>query len=61
MQHEREPLGGGQRFEHHQQRQTGRVGQQRLLLGVDPVLAADDRLGHARAQGLAQGLLAPRG
>ena len=37
MQHEREPLGGIQRLEHHEQRQADRVGQQRLVLGIDPV------------------------
>ena len=56
VQHEREPLGGSQRFEHHEQRETDRVGQQRFVLGVDPVLAAHDRLGHVRVQRL----LAPR-
>jgi hypothetical protein len=52
VQHERHPLGGSQRLEHHEQRQTDRVGQQRFLLRVDPVLAAPDRLGHVRVQGL---------
>jgi hypothetical protein len=52
VQHEREPLGGSERFEHHEQRGTDRVGQQRLVLGVDPAFAAHDRLGYAHPQGL---------
>jgi hypothetical protein len=34
VQHERDPFGGSQPVEDHQQRQADRVGQQRLLLGV---------------------------
>ncbi len=34
VQHEGEPLGGSQGLQHHQQRQTDRVGQERFLLGV---------------------------
>jgi hypothetical protein len=56
MQHERDPLGGSELFEHHEQCETDRFGQQRFVLCVDPVLAAHDRLGRMRAQGL----LAPR-
>jgi hypothetical protein len=56
VQHEREPLGGGERLEHDQQRKTDRVSQQRLVLGVGAIHAVDDRLGYAYAQGL----LAPR-
>ena len=52
VQHERQPLGGSQRFEHHEQRQTDRVSQQRLVLGVGPVPAAHDRVGRLRAQRL---------
>jgi hypothetical protein len=37
VQHEREPLGGSERLQHHEQRETDRVGQERLLLGVDAV------------------------
>ena len=37
VQHEREPLGGSQRFEHHEQRETDRVGQQGFMLGGSPV------------------------
>ncbi len=57
MQHEREPLGGGERFEHHEQRETDQVGKQRLVLGV--VLAALDRVGFTLSLGLIQGLLTP--
>ena len=35
MQHERQALGGRQRLEHDQQRQPDRVGQQRLVLGIE--------------------------
>jgi hypothetical protein len=52
VQHEREPLGGGQRVEDHQQRETDRVGQQRFMLGIDPVRAADDRVGQVHAHRL---------
>jgi hypothetical protein len=37
VQDEREPLGGSQRIEDHEQRQTDRVGQQRFVLGIGPV------------------------
>ena len=56
VQHEREPLGRRQRLEHHQQRQSDRVGQQRFLLGVAPGFVADDRVGDVHVEGL----LAPR-
>ena len=57
MQHERDPLGGSQRFEHHEQRETDRVGHECLVLGIDPVRAARpgerrDRLGNVRVEGL---------
>jgi hypothetical protein len=41
---------GAQRLEHHQQREPNRVGQQRLVLGVGAVRAADDRVGHVYVQ-----------
>ena len=50
MQHEREPLGRRQRVQDHQQRQPDRVGQQRLLLGVEHVGLADDRVGQVHPQ-----------
>jgi hypothetical protein len=53
VQHEREPLGGRQRVQHHEQRGAHRVGQHRLPFGVDPV----DRVGHV----LVQRLLTPGG
>jgi hypothetical protein len=34
VQDEREPFGGSQRVQHHHQRDTDRIGQQRLVLGV---------------------------
>ena len=33
VQHKRQPLGGTQRIQHHEQREPDRVGNQRLLLG----------------------------
>jgi hypothetical protein len=53
VQHERDPLGRGERFEHHEQSETDRVGQQRFALWVGPIRAAHDRLGQVRARGLA--------
>jgi hypothetical protein len=38
---------GGQRLEHDQEREPDRVGEQRLLLGVE-VVGTDDRLGDPR-------------
>ena len=52
VQDERQPLRGGQRVQHHVQRQPDRVGQQRLILGGRPVRAADDRVGNVHAHGL---------
>ena len=46
MQYERDPLGGSQRFEHHEQRETDRVGEDRLVLGVDSGFVALDRVGR---------------
>ena len=57
VQHERETLGGRQRLEHDEQRQPDGVGQQRLVLGIDAVRAADDRLGDADR---VERILAPR-
>jgi hypothetical protein len=45
VQHEREPLGRGERLEHDQQRQPDRVREQRLVLGVRAVRKVDDRVG----------------
>ena len=45
MQHERQTLGRSERVEHHEQRQTHRVSEQRLVLRVTlDVLDADHRL-----------------
>jgi hypothetical protein len=53
VQHERDPLGGCQGVQHHQQRQADPLGQQRLLLRVHgAVLGTDDRVGEAGVQGL---------
>jgi len=48
VQHEREPLGGSERVQHHEQREPDGVGQQRRMLGIRTVRAADDRLGQAQ-------------
>jgi hypothetical protein len=42
----------GLRLEHDEQRQADRVRQQRLVLGVDPVGAVDDRVRHVDAERL---------
>ena len=59
MQHEGEPLGGSQGLENDQKRQADRVGQQRFLLRVAPILspihpphAAHGPLRHMRVQRL---------
>ena len=44
VQHEREPLRRRQRVQHREQRQADRIGQQRLVLGIDPVHPVDDRI-----------------
>jgi len=44
VQHEREPLGRRKCFEHTEECEADRVGQQRFVLGIDAVLPADDRL-----------------
>ena len=57
VQDEGEPLGGRERLEHDQQGEPDRVGEQRLVLGVDGVGAVDQRVGDAH---LLQRRLAPR-
>jgi hypothetical protein len=47
VQDERQALGGRQRLQHDEQRQTDRVGQQRLVLGVHAGGVGDDRIGDA--------------
>jgi hypothetical protein len=47
VQHECEPLGRRKRLQDDEQRQTDRVGQQRLVLRVHAVRAIHDRLGQA--------------
>jgi hypothetical protein len=44
VQDEREPLGGGQRIEHHEQRQPDRLGEQRLVFGVNILIKAHHRV-----------------
>jgi len=51
---------GSQPVQDHQQRQADPLGQERLLLGVDLVLAAGDRLGHVRAKRLSRSDPRPR-
>jgi hypothetical protein len=50
VQRERDPLGGSQRFDYHEQRGTDRVGEERFVLGIGRVLGADDVLGRVRIQ-----------
>jgi hypothetical protein len=56
MQHECDPLGGSQRFEYHEKRETDRVGQYRLVLGIGHFVSARDLVRGDRAQGF----IAPR-
>jgi hypothetical protein len=49
VQNEREPLGGIQQIEHDQQGQADRVSQNGRVLGVDPLGAADNRVGNIHA------------
>jgi hypothetical protein len=44
VEHEREALRRAERLEHDEQRQADGVGEQRLVLGVRPVRAIDDRV-----------------
>lgn len=43
-----EPLCGGERLEHDEQREADGVGEQRLVLRVDAVCAVDDRVRQVR-------------
>jgi hypothetical protein len=56
VQHERQALGRRQRLQHHEQGEADRVGQQRLVLGIEPLRRAHDRVGHVDVERL----LAPR-
>jgi len=58
VQHERDQLDWIQGVEDYEQRETDRVGQQRFLLRVDPILPAHDRAGYMDAQGLLASRLA---
>jgi hypothetical protein len=46
MQHERQPLGGTEGIEHHQQRQPNRFGEQRAVLGRSAALLGHHQLGQ---------------
>jgi hypothetical protein len=48
VQHERQPLGRGQRVQHHEQRQAHRVGEHRLVFRPGAVRAARDLVGQVR-------------
>ena len=52
VQHEGQPLGGSQGLQHHQQRETDRVGQERFLLGVAAIRTTRGPLRHMRIQRL---------
>jgi hypothetical protein len=47
-----QPLGGRQHFEYRKQREPDRVSQLCLMLGIDPLLAADDWIGDVYVQRL---------
>jgi hypothetical protein len=46
MEHERQPLGGGEGIEHDEESKADRVGQQRLLLRLERALWADEGSGR---------------
>ena len=46
VQHERQPLGRRQGVQHHEQRHSHRVGQHRLVLGIDFADRIDDGIRH---------------
>ena len=48
--------GRRERLEHHQQREADRVGEEHLVVGIELVFTADDRIGDSDAHRL----LAPR-
>ena len=49
VQHERQPLRRGERLEHHEQRDAHRVGEHRLLFGIEGAL--DATVGKVRVSG----------
>jgi hypothetical protein len=49
---EGEPLGRGQGVQHHEEGQPDRVGEQRLVLGLETCLWTDDRVGQTGLEGL---------
>ena len=51
-------LGRRRRVEDDEQGQADRVGQHRFVLGVAPVVVADDRAGHLLVEGLLASMLA---
>jgi hypothetical protein len=51
VQHERRPLRRREGVEHDEQREPDRVGEQRLVLRIDLLVQADDRVGHVDVQG----------
>ena len=56
VQDEGEPFRRPERFEHHQEGEADRIGDQRLVLGIGAVDRVDDRVRHP----LVERLLAPR-
>jgi hypothetical protein len=51
VEHEREPLRRRQRLEHDEQRQTDGIGEQRLVLGIDPSTRSTSGSGRRSAIG----------
>jgi hypothetical protein len=61
VEHEREPLRGGQGVEHDQECEADRVGQQRFLFGLELPFRADDGVGEVQREGLlAPGVARPQ-
>ena len=52
VEHERNPLGGSQRLEADEERETDRVAEKHLMLGIDPVIAIEDGLRNEPGEGL---------
>ena len=52
VQDESKPFGGIQCVEHDEQRETNRIGQQRLVFGIASISVAHDRLGRILSQRL---------
>ena len=52
MQHERQALNRRKRFEHHKERESDGIGEERLLFGVGLILATDNWVWHTPSESL---------